>query len=454
MYHKVKAYIEKYHMLDEKDKVIVGVSGGADSICLLFMLIELKKEMGLSVEAVHVHHGLREETADADAAYVKKVCKELGIEFRLFYEDVKSFALHNKMSEEEAGRYVRRRIFKEVLKEAGGTKIALAHHQNDNAETLLWNLCRGCSLKGMGGIAPVDGVFIRPLLCLKREEIESYLVNRGISYCTDETNLEDGHTRNRIRNHVIPYLEEQVNERAVSHMSETMEQMRQLWKYVESETTRYAARCIKVSKDQTRRVLLKQEFILVPEALRSYVLHEFICQAAGRRKDIESVHAKMLFELLDNQVGRQARLPYGIVAVRSYEGIELRRESERRPKDQNLTDQNPEGLMKMRTLKRTPGKVIFPENPYTKWFDYDIINNTVEIRHREPGDYITIDKNGKTQKLKQYFINEKIPQEERDRIWLIADGKHIMWIVGYRQNQQYQITENTRRILEIEFCGG
>ena len=369
MYHKVKAYIEKYHMLDEKDKVIVGVSGGADSICLLFMLIELKKEMGLSVEAVHVHHGLREETADADAAYVKKVCKELGIEFRLFYEDVKSFALHNKMSEEEAGRYVRRRIFKEVLKEAGGTKIALAHHQNDNAETLLWNLCRGCSLKGMGGIAPVDGVFIRPLLCLKREEIESYLVNRGISYCTDETNLEDSHTRNRIRNHVIPYLEEQVNERAVSHMSETMEQMRQLWKYVESETTRYAARCIKVSKDQTRRVLLKQEFILVPEALRSYVLHECICQAAGGRKDIESVHTKMLSELLDNQVGRQARLPYGIVAVRSYEGIELRRESERRPKDQNLTDQNPEGLMKMRTLKRTPGKVIFPENPYTKWFD-------------------------------------------------------------------------------------
>ena len=126
----------------------------------------------------------------------KKYAKELGIELRLFYEDVKSFALHNKMSEEEAGRYVRRRIFKEVLKEAGGTKIALAHHQNDNAETLLWNLCRGCSLKGMGDCACRRRIY-SPSLCLKREEIESYLVNRGISYCTDETNLEDGHTRNR-----------------------------------------------------------------------------------------------------------------------------------------------------------------------------------------------------------------------------------------------------------------
>ena len=449
MYHKVKAYIEKYHMLDEKDKVIVGVSGGADSICLLFMLIELKKEIDLSLVAVHVHHGLREEAADKDAGYVKKVCEEQGIEFRLYHEDVKAFALRHKMTEEEAGRHVRRRAFEEVLRESGGTKIALAHHQNDNAETLLWNLCRGCSLKGMGGIAPADGAFIRPLLCLKREEIESYLANRGISYCTDETNLEDGHTRNRIRNHVIPYLEEQVNEKAVSHMSETMEQMRQLWGYVESETARYAARCIRMSADQTRRVLLKEEFMLVPEALRSYVLHEFICQAAGRRKDIQAVHTKILSELLFNQVGRRAKLPYGMVAVRCYEGIELRGDSDGQSKDQI-----PEGHMKMRTLQRTSGKVIFPENPYTKWFDYDIIKNTVKIRHREPGDYITIDKHGKTQKLKQYFINEKIPQEERDNIWLVADGKHIMWIVGYRQNQKYQITDNTRRILEIEFCGG
>ena len=98
--------------------------------------------------------------------------------------------------------------------------------------------------------------------------------------------------------------------------------------------------------------------------------------------------------------------------------------------------------------------VIFPENPYTKWFDYDIIKNTVKIRHREPGDYITISEAGGTQKLKQYFINEKIPGSQRDGIWLAADGKHIMWIVGYRQNQMYQITDKTRRILELKFYGG
>ena len=228
MYQRVKEYIQRYHMLEKEDKVVTGVSGGADSICLLFMLIELQKELGFSIVAVHVHHGLREGTADADAAYVQKVCREQGIDLRIFREDVKKYAKKNKLTLEEAGRNVRRMRFGQVLEESGGTKIALAHHQNDNAETLIWNLCRGCGLKGMGGIAPVDGVYVRPLLCLKRKEIESYLAERGISYCTDETNLEDDYTRNRIRSHVIPYLEEQINQQTVEHMADTMELMRKL----------------------------------------------------------------------------------------------------------------------------------------------------------------------------------------------------------------------------------
>ena len=459
MYQRVREYIRRYHMLDKEDRVIAGVSGGADSICLLFMLMKLKEELNLDVLAVHVHHGLRGEDADADAEYVRRICDEWGVGLRTFREDVRKLAGQSGLSLEEAGRDIRREIFLKVRGELGSGKIALAHHQNDNAETLIWNLCRGCGIRGLGGIAPVTGPWIRPLLYLKREEIESYLKNRGISYCTDETNLEDDYTRNRIRRHVIPYLEEQVNRQTVLHMSETMEQMRVLGEYIQQETARYGAGCIRYEED--RAVLDKEQFLQTPEALRPSVIHEMLCHVAGRRKDLETEHTRMLMELLDRQVGRQVHLPYGMCARRCYEGIELSAAGEHLQiagADGDAVcgagDGTKECPAVCRVFGRTGNRVIFPENPYTKWFDYDIIKNTVKMRHREPGDYITISKDGRTQKLKQYFINEKIPARQRDKIWLAADGKHIMWIVGYRQNQKYQITEKTRRILEIEFYGG
>lgn len=499
MYRKVREYIRRYQMLEQGDRIIAGVSGGADSICLLFMLIKLAKEIGYTIAVVHVHHGLRGEAADADAVYVEKMCKEQGIKCRVFRKDVKSFADKNGLTIEEAGRDVRRECFRKAMEEEQGTKVALAHHQDDNAETLVWNLCRGCGMKGLGGIAPVADYFIRPLLCLRREEIETYLKEQGIEYCVDETNLEDDYTRNRIRRHVMPYLEECVNRQSVVHMSETMEQVRMIGVFVEQEIRRYMKESVRYREDG--RVLLDgKQFCQTPEALRLTLLHELLCHVAGRRKDIETIHIRMLEELLGKQVGRRADLPYGVCAVRCYEGIEFYVLSGENPlsygkdvvsskvkggayREETREDENREiilsrkdgeaelswpadcrimsardfqegGRVRWRVFDRKEDMIIFPKNPYTKWFDYDIIKNTVKIRHREPGDYITVSKSGGTQKLKQYFINEKVPGGTRGRIWLAADGRHIMWIVGYRQNQMYQITDKTRRILEIEFDGG
>ncbi len=429
-------------MLHEKDKVIVGVSGGADSICLLFMLTELQKELEFSIVAVHVHHGLRAESADADEEFVKRICKEQGIELVVFHEDVKTYARTHGLSEEEAGRDVRRAAFLQVKEEKQGTKIALAHHKNDNVETLLWNLCRGCGYKGIGGIAPVNGEWIRPLLCLQRAEIELYLEKMGISYCVDETNFENIYTRNRIRNEVIPYLENHINSQSVDHMAQMMEQMHLLGEYIDQEVEKYKTLC--VIEDDEKRILQKEKFYQVPSALRRAVIHELLGDTLGQKKNIESAHIHMIEELLDKQVGRRCDLPYGVRAVRVYEGITFSKEVEK---------QKETGILKprMRVFERSPQMVTFPENPYTKWFDYDIIKCTVEIRHRQSGDYITIDRNGKTQKLKQFFINEKIPQNIRDEICLVADGSEIMWIVGYRQNQAYQISDTTTTILEISF---
>ena len=301
----------------------------------------------------------------------------------------------------------------------------------------------------MGGIAPVDGVYVRPLLCLKRKEIESYLAERGISYCTDETNLEDDYTRNRIRSHVIPYLEEQINQQTVEHMADTMEQMRKLGEFVEQETRRHARQCIRYVHGN-QAILNAEAYGKAPEALQAYMIHEMLCQIAGRRKDIESAHVRAVMELIEKQVGRRVDLPYHMQARRCYEGIVLSKTTD----VDTIEDISAEEPATFRIFERQSDIVIFPKKTYTKWFDYDIIKNTVKIRHRAPGDYLTIDKNGGTQKLKQYFVNEKIPREERDQVWLVADGSEIMWIVGYRQNQKYQVTEHTRRIMEIHFHGG
>ena len=447
MYQKVKAYVKKWHMLQKEDSVIAGISGGADSVCLLFMLLKLQKELGFALMAVHVNHGIRGAEAERDEAYVKRLCRQWNVRLKVYRENVPAYAKEHGMTEEEAGRDIRRTCFCKVLKEWGGTKIALAHHENDNVETLLWNLCRGTGIRGLGGIAPVNDVWIRPLLCVKRREIESYLKKRGISYCTDTTNADRRYMRNRIRMDVIPYLEDCVNTESVSHMGKTMERMYELEQYILEEVGQYKESC--TGWKNGRRIIRQTEYTKIPKALRDNVLHEILCETAGRRKDIEEVHVQMLRDLFTKQVGKRIDLPYGVTAIRTYESVRFEKNI---PEASYAGDENE--LFSIRVFDREPGNVTFPEKIYTKWFDYDIIKNTVKIRHRIAGDSIVINRYGGRKKLKQYFTDQKVPQEDRDKIWIAADGDEVLWIVGYRQSQKYQITEKTTKILEIQYYGG
>ena len=331
----------------------------------------------------------------------------------------------------------------------------------------MWNLSRGCGLRGLGGISPAEGDtvrYIRPLLCVQRCEIEAFLQEKGIRYCTDETNLEDHYTRNRIRNHVIPYLEQEVNPQAVMHMSETMEQMRAVWAFMEREVQKCRERYVEKRPWGSAETHLYEECECVPELLikeevfrdtdktvRSFLIHALLCELAGCRKDIEQVHVRLIEDLAQRQTGRKISLPYKMTAEKCYDGILLGR-PDLKTREKESTGNEP--VVHMRMFEPTAETGAFPKKTYTKWFDYDIIKSTVKIRHKEPGDYITIDRNGGTQSLKKYFTNAKIPREDRDKIWLAADGSHILWIIGYRQNQAYQITDKTKRILEIEFNGG
>lgn len=463
MLKKIKDYVNKWNMLETGDRVIAGVSGGADSVCLLFVLMQLQKEIPFELIVVHVNHGLRGEDADADESYVRSLCDKYRIPFVSYLENIELTAKKRKQSLEEAGREVRREAFQRTLKKYNGTKIALAHHKNDNAETFLMNVVRGSGLKGLGGMRPVTGAVIRPLLVAEREEIEEYLRKNQILFCTDETNKSDDYTRNRIRNHVLPYLTEQINDKAVSHINDTMERLQEIWEYMEDEIEKFWSLC--VVSEQKGYLVLREQFEKIPNAVKPLLLKRVVKELTGREKDIEALHLEMFRQMFEKQVGKRIDLPYETEARRVYKGVEYRKktadsevykaESEFVFEEDGLHDMMWGGLtVRYRVFEADACTEECSEKTYTKWFDYDIINGTIGIRTRKSGDYITVYEDGKTQKLKSFFINQKIPQEKRGEIPLIAEGSHILWVVGYRVNNAYRISKNTKRILEIQIEEG
>lgn len=467
---RIEKFIQKYHMLTCGDRVIAGVSGGADSVCLFLMLLELRKKIGFDLIAVHVHHGLRGEAADQDQQFVEALCEQHRIPLEIFRVNLESIAKKRKQSLEEAGRMVRREAFDSVCKKYGGNKIALAHHQNDNAETLLWNLSRGTGLDGLGGIRPVNGKFIRPLLCMNRKEIEEYLAKRKQSYCIDETNAGTDYTRNKLRHLVLPILEEQVNSAAVRHMNETMEQIWELQEYMQEQVEAAYQECVQEHFEKACWIQIQQKsFETFPELIKKMVIRKGMEQVGGKKRDLSHKHVDVMMELMNKQVGRTLDLPYEMHAKRNYEGIRLEKQrtysfgEEKKaeimqecmaelniPGETILADRNLKLRCKILEKPKNLSIKDIPQKIYTKWFDYGIIKSSLYIRTRQAGDIIVIDEKGHQKKLKNWFVDEKIPKEVRDSQLLLAENNEILWVLGHRMSQAYQVKQSTKWILQIE----
>ena len=457
-------------MLTCGDRVIAGVSGGADSVCLFLMLLELREKIGFDLIVVHVHHGLRGEAADQDQQFVEALCEQHRIPLEIFRVNLESIAKKRKQSLEEAGRMVRREAFDSVCKKYGGNKIALAHHQNDNAETLLWNLSRGTGLDGLGGIRPVNGKFIRPLLCMNREEIEEYLAKRKQSYCIDETNAGTDYTRNKLRHLVLPILEEQVNSAAVRHMNETMEQIWELQEYMQEQVEAAYQECVQEHFEKACWIQIQQKsFETFPELIKKMVIRKGMEQVGGKKRDLSHKHVDVMMELMNKQVGRTLDLPYEMHAKRNYEGIRLEKRrtylsgKEKKagiiqecmaelniPGETILADRNLKLRCKILEKPKNLSIKDIPQKIYTKWFDYGIIKSSLYIRTRQAGDTIVIDEKGHQKKLKNWFVDEKIPKEVRDSQLLLAENNEILWVLGHRMSQAYQVKQSTKWILQIE----
>lgn len=462
MLEKIRAYIKENGMLERRDKLVVGVSGGADSVCLFFVLLLLQQEYELELTVVHVNHGIRGTDADEDEAFVEQLAKQKGVRFEAFHVNIPQLAKEKGIGEEEAGRWYRYEVMEQVRKKLSANKIAVAHNENDCAETMLQNLFRGSGLAGLSGIAPKRERIIRPLLCVSRKEIEDWLAERQISYRTDWTNFCDEYTRNRVRLHFLPMAEREINERATEHTAKAAIFLREAWEYMEKQIKEAYNRNV---SEKNGVYFIGNELPCEEPVIQKGVIKLVLERLAGSRKDLESAHVFSVQELFKKQVGKEVHLPYQMKAKREYLGVSILKENgfllEEKEKEQEYECIQageyflPDGRSISFEIVPVMEKITeIPKNNCTKWFDYDRIKGTLSLRHRKTGDYLQIKENGGKKKLKDELIDRKIPKEERDKLWLLTEGSHVMWILGGRTSEAYRITAETVSILKVKLSGG
>ncbi len=456
--------IRENRMIEEGDKVIAGVSGGADSVALLLQLAEYRKETDYTLQVFHLNHMIRED-ASADEEFVRRLCDRLDIPFFSKNIDIKAVSEQNHMSLEEAGRMVRY----EEMRSLHPDRIAVGHHMDDLAETVILNMCRGTGLHGMVGIAPVQDDIIRPLIYVTRAEIEEYLAGIGQDHCTDSTNSDTDYTRNKIRHEIIPLLKEAVNERTTEHIAAMADDMIKIEEYIMTQVDNAYAQYVSRTEDGTPVLNLGALAELNDHIVKELILR-ILEKLTPRRKDITRNHIEGILALCDGPGEKNMNLPYGIKVVKSYDRLIFNKTEETdipseqdglRIKVPSLTEGEGwttvlnDGRIVTIRVRSYRNKPEIPNKAYTKWFDYDKIDcSKLYIRYRESGDHLTINSEYSRKSVQDYMVDEKIERYRRDRIPLLAQDNHVLWIFGYRISEYFKLTDETRRILEVEITEG
>lgn len=448
---KFKETIIKYEMIKPGDLVIAGVSGGPDSLALLHLLRALRNDLAFRVHVAHVDHCLRGRQAEDEGCWVREKAEEWGFACTVTKIDVPAIAREKGLSFEEAGHFVRRSFFLDLQQKIGAQKIALGHQADDQAETLLMHFLVGTGLEGLRGIVPVDLPFIRPLLFLTRAEVELYCQKNGLLPRRDPSNEDDAYLRNRIRNQVIPWLEEKVNPNLVATLNRTAQIIQQDEDYLQQEMTKLVPRFFS-SKDHSGSCLhLEGWDTLHPSMQRRLIRYTYqsLCpggawtekEETGPRQGLAFFHVEAVRELAQSkETGKVLHLPGAVRAEKGYGMVLFYHQDDR-------AETGKEGVeIEARSLP-IPGELFIPEtgqrivtelvneikpHAQTVYWPYEEKKEKalpkIVVRSRKPGDKITLTGMVGTKRLKTLFNEKKVPVGLRDRILLICVENNIVWI--------------------------
>ncbi len=468
MINRILEYVQDNSMITNKDTVIVGLSGGADSVCLLLVLKEISNRIDFNIQCVHVNHNIRGEEALRDQQFCVDLCREMNIPLKIYSVKIMDIAKTEHLSVEEAGRKYRYECFRKEAEEYGECgKIAVAHHMDDQCETVLHNIFRGSKIQGASGMWPQRDGIIRPLLCVRRKDIEEYLAQKNRTYVTDSTNLQDEYTRNRLRNIIIPEIAKTINPSVVENVCSMADMMRESQDFIQSCVETAIKECVIINADGKTGDMVHsvcidaKAFSRMHKVVRTTLIRQMLVLLAGHQKDIYSVHINLVDRLFEMQVGKQVNVAYRISAKRGYDSVILSKQdpamlnAEREAGEKALENRTShelddftmeiivDGSINIKNIKNV-------SNDYTKYFDYDKMKAKPVFRGRKPGDYIVINSDGNRKKLKDYLIDVKVPKDERDSIKLFAVDSEIIWIPGLRAGCSYMVDESTKRVVKIQ----
>ncbi len=458
MREKVRRNIIENKLIEAGDSLVVGVSGGHDSMSLMYILNDLKEEFGYELLIAHVDHGVRGDLARRDMDFVEGQARELGLKFYARQVDMDGYAREHNISSEEAGRILRYGFFREILKEEGQGKIVVGHNRNDQAETLIMRFIRGTGIDGLKGMDYEYKDIIRPILNIKREEIESYIREQEIPVVIDHTNLENIYTRNKVRLDLIPYIEKEFNPNFINVLWTLSKNASKDAEFLEEYTVEAYQRNL-IFSDSKRVELeiegIKSENIAISQRILRLALENLL----GSLQGFGEIHIADIIELLVSaKTGKRIDLPNDIGVSIDYGRLIISKGEERLKIPEKFSYELKLGANKLEEiglnlrLETLDLKDYSQEEvrPNIKVFDYEKLKGKLYIRNRRPGDrFRPLGMKG-SKKIKDYFIDEKISRQERDQLPLLVDEENIIWVLENRISDAYKIGKDTKKLLLVE----
>lgn len=442
--------IKKHSMINKGDTLLIGLSGGPDSVCLTVILDKLKHNFNISLHALYVNHGMRPYESKKEESFCKELCDKLGVTFHTRSVDVSSFASEKKLNIQETARELRYEMLEEIADDINASRIAIGHNADDQAETIFMRLIRGSGRRGLSGILPVRGMIVRPLIEIERSMIEKFLKDElGQSFLLDSSNLNEDYLRNWLRLNVMNEVKKH-NPSIVRDLARTANILREEDNYLEIIVTKTLMRLISRKSDNSIELFLSPLETLEKSLLRR-VLRRAIDATSGLR-GISFIHVEDIIDLIRNgKSGDRINMPKGLRAVRNYATLQLTLEVP--------------GSFTEHTLN-VPGEIIIQEQGIiieaeiidneiesdgksTAIFDLQALSLPLKIRPRHDGGFFYPRGLGKKKKLQDFFVDEKVPRDMRDAVPIVMSGNDIIWIAGYRADERFKPSGQTVKILKL-----